>query len=223
MEYIVNQALEFAKECHGGDCSGHDYEHILRVLANVEKMLEQMPDADKTVARLGAILHDIDDYKLGENSHKVDKFLEENCDDEFLKEKVRKVVNTISFSKSGDKPNFDIIEQKIVSDADKLDAIGAIGVCRAVIYSAVTKRALFNNEHKPKEKLSIEEYMNKEREENHTINHFFDKLLKLRSAMQTEVGRCEAERRHRFMVAFLNEFFGEVSADDEWYNLLKNF
>lgn len=223
MEYIVNKALEFAKECHGGDCSGHDYEHILRVLANVEKMLEQMPDADKTVARLGAILHDIDDYKLGENSHKVDKFLDENCDDVEQKEKVRKVVNTISFSKSGDKPNFDMIEQKIVSDADKLDAIGAIGVCRAVIYSAVTKRALFNNEHKPKEKLSIEEYMNKEREENHTINHFFDKLLKLRSAMQTEVGRCEAERRHRFMVAFLNEFFDEVSADDEWYNLLKNF
>ena len=76
---IVNKALEFAKECHGGDCSGHDYEHILRVLANVEKMLEQMPEADKTVARLGAILHDIDDYKLGENSHKVDKFLDENC------------------------------------------------------------------------------------------------------------------------------------------------
>ena len=182
-----------------------------------------MPDADKTVARLGAILHDIDDYKLGANTHKVDKFLDENCDDEFLKEKVRKVVNTISFSKSGDKPNFDMIEQKIVSDADKLDAIGAIGVCRAVIYSAVTKRALFNNEQKPREKLSQEEYMNKNREENHTINHFFDKLLKLRSAMQTEVGRKEAERRHKFMRAFLTQFFDEVSADISWYERLKKF
>ena len=223
MKSIVNKALEFAKECHGGDCSGHDYEHILRVLASVEKMLEQMPEADATLARLGAILHDIDDYKLGENSHKVDKFLDEYCFDVELKEKVRKVVNTISYSKSGDKPNFDMIEQKIVSDADKLDAMGAIGVCRAVIYSAVTKRSLFDNEQKPKEKLSQEEYMNKNREENHTINHFFDKLLKLRSAMQTEVGRKEAERRHKFMIAFLTQFFDEVSADISWYERLKNF
>lgn len=223
MKSIVNKALEFAKECHGGDCSGHDYEHILRVLSNVEKMLEQMPQADATLARLGAILHDVDDYKLGKNSHKVDKFLDEYCSDVELKEKVRKVVNTISYSKSGDKPNFDMIEQKIVSDADKLDAMGAIGVCRAVIYSAVTKRALFDNEQKPKEKLSQEEYMNKNREENHTINHFFDKLLKLRSAMQTEVGRKEAERRHKFMIAFLTQFFDEVSADISWYERLKKF
>jgi uncharacterized protein len=161
-------------------------------------------------------LHDIDDYKLGENSHKVDKFLDENCDDVELKEKVRKVVNTISFSKSGDKPNFDMIEQKIVSDADKLDAIGAIGVCRAVIYSAVTKRALFNNEHKPKEKLSIEEYMNKEREENHTINHFYEKLLKLKDLMNTNTAKEIAQKRHKFMEDFLNEFYSEWNFNEQY-------
>lgn len=218
---IINKAICFAKKCHCDDHSGHDYEHILRVLANVEKMLEQTPEANGVVAKLGAILHDVDDYKLGENQHKVEKFLEENVKDENIKNAVLKVVNTISFSKSGANPCFDMIEQKIVSDADKLDAMGAIGVCRAVVYSAVTNRAIFNDEYLPKEKLSIEEYKDKMRDENHTINHFFDKLLKLKSAMQTEVGKREAEKRHQFMVSFLEQFFDEVKANEKWEKLLK--
>ncbi len=134
--------------------------------------------------------------------------------------KVLDVIGAISFSKSGSAPRFDTLEQKIVSDADKLDAMGAIGVCRTVMYSAATGRTLFNAAEFPDENLTPEEYKNKNRRGNHSINHFFDKLLKLKGAMQTETGRREAERRHRFMVAFLEEFFEEVNAP-QWAEYLK--
>lgn len=220
---IVEKALEFAKKCHCKDNSGHDFEHILRVLHNAEVILKGEKDCDEIAVKMGAILHDVDDYKVDKNGHKVEAFLKENCDDKELSNKVKKIVETISFSSSGSNPDFDMIEQKIVSDADKLDAMGAMGVCRAVIYSAVTNRKLFDNDELPKDNLSYEEYKDKMRKGNHTINHFFDKLLKLKGAMQTKTGKLEAKKRHKFMISFLEQFFVEVKADKCWFDLLDKF
>lgn len=99
-----------------------------------------------------------------------------------------------------------MIEQAVVSDADKLDAMGAVGVCRTVMYSAATGRKLFDEAEFPKENLTAAEYKDKSRAGNHSINHFFDKLLKLKGAMRTAAGKREAERRHAFMAEFLQEF-----------------
>lgn len=209
---IVSKALKFALECHGGDCSGHDFEHIVRVLRNAERILQSESEADELVVRLAAILHDVDDYKLGSDGHRAERFLRENNVEERVREQVLEVVGAISFSKSGSTPQFNMIEQKIVSDADKLDAMGAIGVCRTVMYSAAMGRALFNEKEFPNENLTPEEYKNKNRKGNHSINHFFEKLLKLKNAMQTEEGRQEAFRRHKFMILFLEEFFAETGA-----------
>lgn len=222
MDNIVVKALDYAKECHAGDCSGHDFEHILRVLANVERILAEEVNADSLVVRLAAILHDVDDYKLSAYGMRVQKFLQENSVLEGVAEKVIDTIGAISFSKSGSSPKFETIEQKIVSDADKLDAMGAIGVCRTVMYSVATARPLFDASEFPTENLTAEEYKNKNRKGNHAINHFFDKLLKLKSTMQTEVGRREAERRHKFMLLFLNEFFGEIGAD-VWLEYMKKW
>lgn len=220
---IVEKALKFARECHGGDCSGHDFEHILRVLANAERILAaENAVADELVVRLATILHDVDDYKLGSDGHRAERFLRENDVEERVRERVLEVIGAISFSKSGSSPKFQTIEQKIVSDADKLDAMGAIGVCRTVMYSAATGRALFNAAEFPNEHLTPEEYKNKNRKGNHSINHFFEKLLKLKNAMQTDAGRKEAEKRHLFMVLFLKQFFDEVGAE-KWLEYLQNF
>lgn len=222
MSGIVEQALMFAKKCHEGDNSGHDFEHILRVMANAEKILAEEPLADAQAVRVAVALHDVDDYKLGSDGARVKSFLSEIGVQEDFAKKVLDIVSSIGFSKSGSHPNFQMIEQAIVSDADKLDAVGAIGVCRMVMYSAATKRPLFNEQIFPDENLTPEQYQNKNRATNHAINHFFDKLLKLKGAMQTKVGKMEAEKRHLFMIAFLREFFDEVRAD-EWQEYLDKF
>ena len=218
---LIEKAFEFVEKCLGNDCSGHDVEHIKRVVENAKLIIAGEKNADYEVVMLSAILHDVDDYKLGGRGDNLEKFFEINNVDEKLREKVRVVIESISFSKSGDKPDFEMIEQKIVSDADKLDAMGAIGVCRTILYSASTNRALFNNEELPKENLTKEEYKDKNRKGNHSINHFFDKLLKLKGAMQTETGKIEAQKRHDFMVEFLGEFFREVGAKENWYSILE--
>ncbi len=220
MQIIIKKALAYAAECHGGDCSGHDFAHIERVLQNAERILADEPGADGLVVRLSAILHDVDDYKLGSDGERAKRFLAKNSVAEDVAQKVLEVIGAISFSKSGSSPQFETIEQKIVSDADKLDAMGAIGVCRTVMYSAATARPLFNAAEFPDENLTPEEYKSKNRRGNHAINHFFDKLLKLKGAMQTETGQKEAERRHKFMLLFLEEFFDEVKADD-WQRYLQ--
>ena len=222
MSGIVEQALLFAKKCHAGDNSGHDFEHILRVMANAEKILAEEPLADAEAVRVAVALHDVDDYKLGSDGAQAKSFLSEIGAQEDFARKVLDIVSSIGFSKSGSHPNFQMIEQAIVSDADKLDAVGAIGVCRTVMYSAATKHPLFNEQIFPDENLTPEQYQNKNRATNHAINHFFDKLLKLKGAMQTKVGKMEAEKRHLFMIAFLREFFDEVRAD-EWQKYLDKF
>lgn len=222
MSGIVEKALTFARECHSGDNSGHDFEHIRRVLANAEKIAAETPEADAEVVRLAAVLHDIDDYKLHNGGARAELFLREAGAADEVREKVLAVIEAIGFSKSGSKPRFTMIEQEVVSDADKLDAMGAVGVCRTVMYSAATGRELFNEREFPKENLTAAEYKDKNRSGNHSVNHFFDKLLKLKGAMQTVAGRREAERRHEFMVMFLQEFFDEVRAP-EWRAYLGDY
>lgn len=220
---LIDKGFEFVNECLGEDCSGHDVEHIKRVYENALRILEQEEGANREVVLLSAILHDVDDYKLGGDGKNLARFFEKYGVDEILRRKVKEVIENIGFSKSGERPKFCSIEQKIVSDADKLDAMGAIGVCRTVMYSAVCQRALFDENELPDKNLSIEEYKKKDRKGNHSINHFFDKLLKLKGAMQTDCGKRLAEERHKFMLVFLREFFYEVNAKAEWEELLKDF
>lgn len=192
---IIEQTIGFVSQYHASDCSGHGVDHIMRVW-NTAKMLcvDYLGEVDSEVLQLAALLHDVDDHKINPNGHAAEDYLRSIGLPEAMVQKILSTISPISFSVSGTNPCFDTIEQKLLSDADKLDAMGAIGICRTVAYGASKGRPLYDTET-PEES---------------TIQHFYDKLLKLRGCMQTKAGRAEAERRHQYMVDFLRQLSAET-------------
>lgn len=212
-EEILSKTYQFAKEYHSKDNSGHDFEHIKRVYANMNTLLDNEPKADAFICKMSALLHDVDDHKLKTDGKVAERFLNTLGLDKEIISAILKTINAISFSKSGANPNFETIEMKLLSDADKLDAMGAIGICRALNFGFFYNRPIFNEN----------EFPGQENNDNqHTINHFFAKLLRLKGAMQTGVGKKEALKRHKFMVEFLEEFFAEQNLDN-WQTFLKKY
>jgi uncharacterized protein len=222
MEEFIRKTYLFVKQHHSADCSGHDAAHITRVYENAILLLSKYPKADAFVVKMSALLHDVDDRKLGGNGHQTKDFLQTLPLSDNAIQTILDTIEAISFAKTGTKPELDTLEQKILFDADKLDALGAIGICRAILFGAYAQRPLFQEDVFPKAELSKQEYQDLSRKENTTINHFFDKLLKLHAIMQTEAGKIEAEKRHKFMVTFLTEFFTEQNLP-EWLAYMKNF
>lgn len=192
---ILDKTIAFINQYHGSDNSGHGTDHIMRVFHTANALAESSEDpVDMLVLQLAALLHDVDDHKINPNGHAAEDFLKSTLGDEH-NETIRKVIETIrpiSFSTSGAHPTFDTIEQRLLSDADKLDAMGAIGICRTVAYGAAHNRPLYGAPG------------------NDTLSHFYDKLLLLREAMQSTAGRQEAERRHETMLRFLEAFYHET-------------
>lgn len=211
-EECLNKTYQFAKEYHQNDKSGHDFEHIKRVYANMNMLLENEPKANVFISKMSALLHDIDDHKMKTDGKVAERFLRSLDLDEDVILTILETVGAIGFSKSGAHPNFRTLEMKLLSDADKLDAMGAIGVCRALDFGFFYHQPLFNENEFP----CLED------KDKHIINHFFEKLLLLKGAMQTEVGKKEAEQRHQFMVQFLQHFFAEQKLE-EWQNFLNNY
>ena len=157
-------------------------------------------------------MHDVDDHKMNTDGKVAERFLQSLNIDKSTIQTILETIDAISFSKSGANPNFKTLEMKLLSDADKLDAMGAIGICRALSFSVSRNQPLFNENEQP----------SPENNKKHMINHFFEKLLLLKGAMQTEVGRKEAEKRHQFMVEFLQQFFAEQNLNN-WQDLLNNY
>lgn len=221
-EEILKKSYKFAQNYHLKDTSGHDFEHIKRVYANACSLLEKTPHANAFVVKMSALLHDIDDHKFKTEGKNASKFLQSIKLNQQLIDEILSTIDAIGFAKSGPNPKFDTIEMKLLYDADKLDAIGAIGICRAIMFGTWSERPLFDADIFPTENLSKEEYKNLTRKGNNSINHFFDKLLKLKDAMQTETGKQEALKRHDFMLAFLRQFFEEQNLI-EWQKYLDNY
>ena len=224
-EQIIAKALEFINDLHFHEASGHDNEHILRVWAMAKRIANSEPLADEFIVELTALLHDVDDYKLklglgdGENARRFMRSI--GVDDE-VQDKVLTIIGSIGFSKSGFNPELPNLEAKIVYDADKLEALGAIGVARAFAYGGNKQRKLFEPNRFPDE-FNLAHY--RERSilgGNHTINHLFEKSLKLPSVMQTRLGREIALKRQVAMHSFLREFFIEQNLD-QWQMLLNEY
>ncbi len=221
-EVLLKKTYDFVKQHHAADNSGHDFFHIKRVYENACLLAENAPFVDDFIVKMSALLHDVDDYKLKTDGKSTFNFLQSLKLEDKIIDKILTTINAISFSKSGAKPDFETIEMKILSDADKLDAIGAIGICRTIMFGAQNHRPLFDENIFPQNNLSKEQYKDLNREENNSINHFFDKLLKLKEAMQTEVGKKEAQKRHNFMVKFLKQFFEEQNLP-RWQSYLEDY
>jgi len=214
MQNIIKQTEEYVKNELFKEASGHDWYHTERV-RNVAKKIAIHENANIFVVELASLLHDIGDYKLHNGDETIArklimKWLTKLNVEKLQIENIIDIIENISFSKSLNKSVDDLnklsIEAKIVCDADRLDAIGAVGIARTFAFGGYFKRIMYDPNITPKENLTSEEY---KKSESTTINHFYEKLLKLKDKMFTETGKKMAEERHYFMLKFLEQFYLE--------------
>ena len=210
-EIIIEATKVFVKETLKGAEAGHDWFHTLRVYNNA-RLIAKSESVDLYIVALGALLHDIADSKFHNGDDTVGprvarKFLLQHNVDSFVINSVIDIINNISFNKSletNNKPNS--IELDVLQDADRLDAIGAIGIARCFNYGGFKNRKLFDPSIKPNLKMSKKEYKNSKAP---TINHFYEKLLLLSDKMNTKTGKKIAKERHQFMTEYLDQFHAE--------------
>lgn len=207
---IINSTINFVKTHLRNAEGGHDWWHIYRVWNLTRKILET-EKADRLICELGALLHDIADHKFHDGDDNKGSLIAREflMNEELDEEKIKKVVfiiENISF-KGGVNENLEKpIELKIAQDADRLDAIGAIGIARTFNYGGFKNRKIYDPEIEPKKYKSAFEY---KKSISPTINHFYEKLLLLKDLMNTETGKMLAEERHQFMLKYLERFFNE--------------
>ncbi|HKL66498.1 MAG TPA: HD domain-containing protein [Bacteroidales bacterium] len=211
---IIKSTEDFVKEQLSGVESGHDWWHIQRVrkLAMHINSIEQ--DGDPIVIELASLLHDVGDDKIASELNGtmlVGSFLTKEGIGRETKEKVLHIMENISFRDSFNGICSRTAELNIVQDADRLDAIGAIGIARAFNYGGSAGNAIYEPGNGPREYRSKDEYTGSD---SSTINHFYEKLLKLKDMMNTETGKRLAEERHDFMLGFLDQFIGEWNLDE---------
>ena len=207
---LINKTILFVKDQLKNAEGGHDWFHIQRVYKNA-LLIADDEDCNLQIVQLGVLFHDIADSKFHNGDEtigpKIAKdFLEkENVDSETIQH-VLNIIENVSYKGDNFEKKFHSKELEIVQDADRLDAIGAIGIARAFNYGGFKNRAMYNPDIAPKMKMSKEEYKASEAP---TINHFYEKLLLLKDKMNTETGKKIAQERHRFMESFLAEFYAE--------------
>ncbi|MCR5299388.1 MAG: HD domain-containing protein [Erysipelotrichaceae bacterium] len=185
---IIENAKRYIEQLFADNADGHDSGHSLRVYRNAVKIAEKYPESDLFLISLASLLHDADDHKLfhTENNENARSFLSSQNIGAETTERICRIINAVSFSKNrGKRP--DSLEGKIVQDADRLDAIGAVGIARTFAYGGKNERPMESS-----------------------IQHFYDKLLLLKEEMNTEEARALAEKRHAFMEEFLRAYFAET-------------
>jgi uncharacterized protein len=209
---LLERAEAFAREALAGDAGGHDWWHVARVRA-LARTIAREEGADTFICELAALLHDVADDKIAGDEAtglaRVRDWLETHGVEADVVEQVMEIIATMSFG-GGNKPPMRTLEGRVVQDADRLDAIGAIGIARAFAYGGSRGRSLYDPERPPREYASKAEYR---ASDSPTINHFYEKLLLLRERMNTPYARRLAERRHRVMEDYLAEFYAEWSGE----------
>jgi uncharacterized protein len=207
---LIENTIQFVKETLENSEGGHDWFHIKRVYKN-SCIIAESEDCDNLVVKLSALLHDIADSKF----HKGDESIGPAVAKEFLEsekapnnviEHVIKIIENISFKGGNEQKSFHSKKLDIVQDADRLDAMGAIGIARTFNYGGFKNRKIYDLDIKPNLNLTKEEYKNSTAP---TINHFYEKLLLLKDKMNTETGKKMAQERHAFMEMYLTQFYAE--------------
>lgn len=206
---IVDDAIEFVRNTFKNDHSGHDYFHTIRVYRTATRIAE-CENADLQIVQLAALLHDVDDVKLSPetyaNKDRAVAFLRGHGVSDKMIKTICDIIGEVSF-KGTDSVAPKTIEGKCVQDADRLDAIGAIGIARAFAYGGNHNRVIHDPDVKPKLNMNEEEYRNSK---STTINHFYEKLFSLGELMNTATAKSIAAQREQFMKAYVTEFL------DEW-------
>jgi len=207
-EAIINDTKEMVREKLLNEGTGHDWYHIERVWKTAVALAEK-EKANRFIVELAALLHDLIDDKLVSNKdeavQEVMYWLEGVGVTSKDSEKILEIIETISF-KGGNSKKLHTIEAQIVQDADRLDAIGAIGIARCFAYAGSKGDPLFDPELSVRETMTEEEYR---KGKSSAVHHFYEKLLKLKGLMNTKAARDMAEERHAFMEEYLTRFFNE--------------
>ncbi len=207
---LIDKTILFVKATLAQAEGGHDWFHIERVYKNA-LLIAESEKCDMEIVQLGALLHDIADSKFYNGDESIGPktartFLESEKVEPTIIDHVIAIIENISFKGGKVERQFSSIELDIVKDADRLDAIGAIGIARTFNYGGFKNRALYNPEIAPNLTMTKEEYKNNEAP---TINHFYEKLLLLKDKMNTQTGKQIAQDRHRYMEDFLEQFYAE--------------
>ena len=211
---LIAQTISFVKETLEGAEGGHDWFHIERVYKNAQ-LIAKEENVNLFIVEIGALLHDIADAKFHDGDEsigpkKAAAFLRSHNVEEDTIEHIENIIHYVSFKTSLDPNNankFQSDELRVIQDADRLDAIGAIGIARAFNYGGFKNRSLYDPKIEPNIDQDKETYKNSKAP---TINHFYEKLLLLKDKMNTKTGRKIAEKRHQFMELYLQQFY------DEW-------
>lgn len=206
---IMNDALEFVKTIFQDDYSGHDYFHTLRVYKMATKLAEQ-ENANLATVQLAALLHDVDDIKLSPetyvNKDRAVGFLKKHGIPEATIKTICNMIDEVSF-RGTDSVTPETIEGKCVQDADRLDAMGAIGIARAFAYGGNHHRIMYDPEIRPTAAMNAGQYQS---HVSTTVNHFYEKLFQLKDMMNTDTAKRIAGQREGYMKRFISEFL------DEW-------
>ena len=207
---IIDKTCRFVEEKLAGEGSGHDWWHIYRVW-NLAKNIAGQEGANLIIVELSALLHDIADWKFHNGDDSIgpklaEQFLVENQVERRVIDPVIEIITSISYKGAGVPTPMNTLEGKVVQDADRLDAIGALGIARTFAYGGYKNRLIYHPEEKPVLHQSFEDY---KKNQGHTINHFYEKLLLLKDRMNTASGKRLAEARHQFMQAYLDQFYRE--------------
>jgi uncharacterized protein len=213
-QQIILNTEAFVKDTLKNAEGGHDWFHILRVWNNA-KLIAKNENVDEFIVELGALLHDIADSKFYNGDETIGpkmarSFLEEEQVDNAVIAHVENIISNISYKGGNFHQTFQSPELDVVQDADRLDAIGAVGIARCFNYGGFKNRPLYNPEIAPKLNQTKEEYKNSEAP---TINHFYEKLLLLKDKMNTKTGKKIAENRHNYMETFLQQFYKEWNGE----------
>ncbi len=207
---IINNTCQFVENKLAGEGSGHDWWHIYRVW-NLAKKLAVQEGANLLIVELSALLHDIADWKFYDGDDTkgpklAEQFLMSNQVDRKVIDPVIEIIATISYKGAGVATPMKTLEGEVVQDADRLDAIGAMGIARTFAYGGNKNRLMYHPDERPVMHQSFEDY---KKNTGHTINHFYEKLLLLKDRMNTVSAKRMAEGRHQFMQVFLDQFYEE--------------
>lgn len=211
---VIDETEQWVKDQLLNETTGHDWYHIVRV-TNVAKEIGEKENADLFIVEIASLLHDLADDKVNKNGQQVITdiryWLKNHNVDETNIEHIINIIQTISF-KGGHEKRLHTLEAEIVQDADRIDALGAIGIARAFQYSGSQGQAIYDPNLFVRKHMTFEEYRN---EKSSAVHHFYEKLLRLKDKMNTETGKQMARERHEFMENFLEQFY------KEWYSKIE--
>ncbi|MFF2177629.1 HD domain-containing protein [Lysinibacillus sp. NPDC058147] len=202
----MNNLMIKVREIYEQFDASHDFQHIERVYQNALTILQTEPEADAEVVKIAVLLHDVSDKKYTDSKEQENKLIAELSLSEEKKQHIRDCIAQVSFN-GGNELEATSIEAKIVRDADRLDAIGAIGIARTFAFGGAKGRKLYDKEEDARTDMTEEEYRKKNTS---SVTHFYEKLLLLKDLMITDKGKQMAEERHQFMVQFLEQLQNEI-------------